>query len=119
MTVKEFYSAIGADYEQILGRMMGMEAIIKKFLKKFLQDPTFESMVAAVEHGSCEEIFIAAHTMKGIAGNLELLPLYKASSALTELTRSGTCGDKQVIADSFSQVSAEYKRVTELIERID
>ena len=42
MTVKECYEQMGADYEDVLGRLRN-EALIRKFAKKFLEDGSFHT----------------------------------------------------------------------------
>lgn len=35
MTAKEFYETIGQNYEEVLERLAGSEALVLRFLKKF------------------------------------------------------------------------------------
>ena len=65
MTVQECYESIGADFEGVLGRM-GSEAMVKRFALKFLDEPSYRSLVKAVEEQNAEGAFRAAHTLKGI-----------------------------------------------------
>lgn len=83
MTIKEFYDAIGADYEEIMGRLRKEERI-RKFLLKFLDDKSYEMLGEALEQGNMEEAFRAAHTLKGVSQNLSLTPLYESSSRLSD-----------------------------------
>lgn len=46
MTVKECYEQMGADYEDVLGRLRN-EALIRKFAKKFLEDGSFQMLKVA------------------------------------------------------------------------
>lgn len=41
MTAKEFYETIGQNYEEVLERLAGSEALVLKFLKKFSTDKTY------------------------------------------------------------------------------
>ena len=43
MTVKECYAQMGADYEEVLGRL-GSEALVKRFTLKFLNDKSFSEL---------------------------------------------------------------------------
>ena len=36
MTAKEFYETIGQNYEEVLERLAGSEALVLRFLKKFI-----------------------------------------------------------------------------------
>ena len=42
MTAKEFYETIGQNYEEVLERLAGSEALVLRFLKKFSTDKSGE-----------------------------------------------------------------------------
>ena len=78
MEFQTFYENIGADYQVVLQRLR-KESLIDKYLHLLLKDPVFETLEHAVESNDHEEIFRAAHTIKGMALNLELPPSYGRS----------------------------------------
>lgn len=88
MTLQEFYDQVGGSYEDTLRRLPS-EAFIRKFLLKFLDDPSFSQLSDAVEHADWPTAFRAAHTLKGVAQNLGLGRLHMAAAALTDALRSG------------------------------
>ena len=49
MTAKEFYETIGQNYEEVLERLAGSEALVLKFLKKFSTDKTYAALEEAME----------------------------------------------------------------------
>lgn len=49
MTAKEFYETIGQNYEEVLERLAGSEALVLRFLKKFSTDKTFSELEKAME----------------------------------------------------------------------
>ena len=65
MTVKECYDAMGADYEDVLGRLRKDERI-QKFVLKLLNDKSYELLINSMEAGDMNEAFRAAHTLKGV-----------------------------------------------------
>lgn len=65
MTAKEFYETIGQNYEEVLERLAGSEALVLKFLKKFSTDKTYAALEEAMAEGEAEMIFRQAHTLKG------------------------------------------------------
>lgn len=107
MTIQQFYGIVGGDADEVLSRLMN-EALAKKFLMKFIDDPNYEMLVNAVEGGDWETAFRAAHTIKGLCLTLGLGNLAKSSSALTELLRGEFSGDKSVIAADYEQVKSDY-----------
>lgn len=117
MNVKEFYEKIGVDYTEITNRLPS-EALIKRVLLKFLDDKTFQGLTEAVEKRDFQEIFYAAHTLKGIAANLGLHPLYQEVSELTELTRNEV-RDEAAVWEAFRKVEKYYLEEIEDIRKID
>ena len=116
MDVKEFYEKIGVDYTEITNRLPS-EALIKRVLLKFLDDKTFRNLAEAVEKRDFQEIFYAAHTMKGITANLGLHPLYREASELTELTRNEV-KDETAVWEVFRKVEKCYQEEIEAIRKI-
>lgn len=86
--MKEFYTSIGSDYEDVLYRLRSEERILK-YLHLVTKDPSFIELIEAAENGDCDKMFIASHTIKGLALNFGFVSLAKAASALTEYLRGG------------------------------
>ena len=115
MTIQECYEAIGGNYEAVYQRMMKKEALIMKFTKKFLNDGSFNSLEENLKAGNIEEAFRAAHTLKGVAQNLAFEALYKPSSELAEILRSGsTEGSEELMAE----ISKEYEKTVDAIRQL-
>jgi len=114
MTVKEFYAAVGGDYEGVCSRLIS-EQLVKKFLLKFLDDGSFNTLAASLKDGNDEEAFRAAHTIKGVCQNLGLDKLYLSSSALTEALRGG----KKESADGlFEKVKTDYELTVVYLKKL-
>lgn len=113
MTIKEFYSTIGADYEEIMGRLR-KEDRIQKFLLKFLEDGSYELLCRSIEEGDMEEAFRAAHTIKGVCQNLSLANLYEPASRLSDHLKQHKAYDEEA-ALLLEQVKKEYQVVTDSI----
>ena len=64
MTVKDFYDNIGGNYASIIVRMKTDDRICK-FLKMFLQDKSYETLLQTMSEEKVKEAFLAAHTLKG------------------------------------------------------
>ena len=83
MTVRECYEAMGADYEDVLGRLRKDERI-QKFVLKLLNDKSYELLMNSMEAGDMTEAFRAAHTLKGVCQNLSITALYHSSAELAK-----------------------------------
>lgn len=117
MTLKECYEAMHGDYEGVTGRLVS-ESLVRKFVLKFLNDPSFGELSSAVGSGDGETAFRASHTLKGICLNLGFTELYKASSALTEKLRGNNVLDEES-KTLFERVREEYDRTVSAIKDLD
>ena len=87
MNLKEFYSVTGGDYDGVMARLITEERV-KKFVRKFSGDRSFDDLMTALEKGDVKAAFLAAHTLKGVSQNLGFDSLYRKSSAITEILRA-------------------------------
>ena len=83
----EQLAARGSDTEGALARFLGDEALYSDCFRMFLTDPCFAQLEHALARQDLSTAFTAAHTLKGVAGNLGLTALYTALSALVEALR--------------------------------
>ena len=88
MTVEELYAQIGGNYDEAKGRLRS-DALIGKFVVKFLDDQSCANLVSAWESGDEAASFEAAHMAKGVCANLSLTGLADVASAITEALRPG------------------------------
>jgi chemotaxis protein histidine kinase CheA len=116
MTVKECYTAMGADYEDVCGRLRTEERI-GKFLKKVLDDPSYDLLCDSLKKGDMEEAFRAAHTIKGIFQNLSLTKLYEAVAPLSDYLKAHNT-DAQEIERMMRGVHTEYAIVRDCISQL-
>ena len=80
---------IDESYENVSSRMMGNQKLVEKFVRKFLDDPTYEQIKEAVNKMDYDEILRTTHTMKGIASNLEFTHLQQKSAKAVDMIRAG------------------------------
>lgn len=102
MTVQECYESIGADFEGVLGRM-GSEAMVKRFALKFLDEPSYRSLVKAVEEQNAEGAFRAAHTLKGICLNWDWTDFTKSAHPLRRDSGEESSTDMKKLTGKFSR----------------
>lgn len=55
MNIQEFYDSIDESYENVSSRMMGNQKLVEKFVRKFLDDPTYEQIKEAVNKMDYDE----------------------------------------------------------------
>lgn len=111
MTLQECYIAIVGNYEDVLSRLRS-ERMVQKFVLKFLDDKSFDTLCRALEAGIQEEAFRAAHTIKGMCQNLSFTKLEQSSSLMTEALRAGDMAGAQALSE---RVVEDYERTVEAI----
>ena len=115
MNINECYQAMGADYEEVFGRLRS-ERLITKFVLKFPGDPSFSQLQSTLEEKNVKEAFRAAHTLKGVAQNLGFTPLYEATATLTEVLRAGNLPEDD---NMMNAVAKEYERTVTAIAQLN
>jgi len=105
MTLEACYAALGGDFEDVTTRLHG-DRLVKKFILKFLDDPSYALLRSSMEERNCEEAFRAVHTIKGMCQNLSFSRLQASASALCEALRHGWTPEAEPL---FAQVSADYE----------
>ena len=77
----------GADTDDGLSRCMGNEAFYFRLIGKVVDDDNFAILEKAVSEKNLDTAFEAAHSLKGVLGNLALTPIYTPVYEITELLR--------------------------------
>ena len=108
-TKKHQLESAGVDVDQALNRFMGNEALMLKFLLRFPSDENFSRLRQAIAHGDATTAFKAAHTLKGVTGNLSLTELYARLVPLVEDLRGGNLAAAAV---RMPDLEAQYGLVT-------
>lgn len=106
MNLEEFYAATGGNYADTKRRLMS-DAIVKKFVLKYREDPTCAELEAAIEAKDWETAFRGAHTLKGLSQNLGFDRLFETSFALTEALRGPKPLEDRSLWTAVQKVNAE------------
>lgn len=106
--------AAGIDIESALERMMGSEALLERMMGKFLDDPQYPALRAALEAGDVERAVSAAHTLKGVCGNLSMTELYGLFTRQVDALRAG---DLPLARGIMAEIAPAYERVMAAIRR--
>ena len=117
MDKKDILKAAGVDYDGALSRFMGNEALLMRFLNKFLDDPNFLNLDTALEQGDAEKAFQAAHTLKGVCQNLSITALYHSSAELADRLRDGQEYGEDV-APLLERVKKDYTLAMDCIRQL-
>lgn len=94
----------GSDIKGAVERFMGDEELYLECLNQFAKDENFVELRESLENNNYEQAFNNAHSLKGVAGNLGLTPLYAALSEIVESLRHGDYTD---LKRQYHAVSSE------------
>ena len=111
MTLRECYAALEGNCDEVLNRLRS-EALVQKFVLKFLADGSYELLCSSMESENYPEAFRAAHTIKGVCQNLDFTRLYRSSSELSDALRNGFTPEAPALAE---RVEADYRQTVEAI----
>jgi len=102
----------GCDVDSALDRFMNKESLYLKFIRKFPDDPTMNTIRELIHSENTEERFKAVHTMKGVAGNLGLTPLFDTSADMVQKFRENKTEEAIAEYDTLEKI---YKEIYDII----
>ena len=102
----------GIDLAATISRFAGNEGLFLKFLRRFPTDATYEALCKAMSAQDLSAASDACHTLKGVAGNLGLAPLYEACITMMTACRAG---DWPCMTTGFDGVRQKYQQRVEMI----
>lgn len=113
---KTLFEEYGADYDTTMRRFMGNEAVYLRILSKLSADPNLQKLGNALCLDNLGEAFEAAHTLKGVTGNLGLTPLYDALCVIVEPLRAKRICD---YTEMYKTIESEFRRVEALQKEVE
>lgn len=112
MELKQKAQNAGIDVNAGVERFMGNEELYEKFLRRFAEDASYQELVAAIASGDCQAAFTAAHTLKGVSGNLSLKKLEAVVAVQVEHLRAGDLDSARPLME---EITAAYEKVRAVI----
>lgn len=105
----------GIDLESAIERFMGNEALYLKFLFRFPDDENYQNLCRSIEKQDCGNAFTAAHTLKGVCGNLSIKSMENILRKQVEYLRNG---DLQHGQEMMGELKESYDRIKEVINEL-
>lgn len=107
-TFKQIFEDYGGDYQVTMSRFMGNESMYLKFLNMLFEDKSLEDLGAALAAEDLTGAFEAAHTLKGVVGNMGLTPLYRTVCDILEPLRAREQRDDYL--SLYRNIQLEYQK---------
>ena len=111
---RQLLLAEGVDVDEVMERFMGNEALMMKFLLRFSQDENFAKLKQAMVQEDVQAAFEAAHTLKGVAGNLSMKTFFHQVSDIVEELRSGKLAEAEA---KMPDLEAVYERTLDVLKQ--
>ena len=109
---KEKLQAYGVNLSSALNRFMDNERLYERILSKFPLDDNFILMEKCFKENDLPQAFRHAHTLKGLAGTLDLTNL---SAILIPITEQLRAGESEGLEELFEQLKIQYELICKLI----
>ena len=116
MTLAELYDQMGGTYTEALARLSA-NSLIERFIVRFLDDNSIRNLLDAWSRGDDDACFKAAHSAKGVTGNLSLTHLCELCTQICEALRPGNEELRKAtdLDALIAELSSSYARDVELI----
>ncbi len=90
MLTVEALRAYGANVDEGITRCIGNEGFYLRMVNMALDMDTYDKLAAAVEAGDLTAAYEAAHSLKGVLGNVSLGPLSEEAAQISDFLKAGT-----------------------------
>lgn len=98
----------GIDLDSALERFMGNEAMLERYLVRFLEDKSYAALLQAAESGDRENARTSVHTLKSVCGSIGCAEMHALSIEQEKLMR----------ADQWDEAFAMMPRIADAYARI-
>ncbi|MDO4565982.1 MAG: Hpt domain-containing protein [Oscillospiraceae bacterium] len=113
---KGIFEEYGVDYEGTRERFMDSAQMYLKLLGMLLKDENLEILGGALEDGDLNRAFEAAHTLKGVAQNMGIRPLFEAVQKIVEPLRGGQ--QRGDYGELYENIKNEFGKLNEFEEEL-
>ena len=103
----------GCDTQSALERFLGKDELYLKFIRKFLDDSSFDRLKESLGEEDYEGALKNVHTLKGVSGNLGFTALYDVASDM--VTKFRAHQDRDAVAD-YGKLEQIYTEIYSIIE---
>ena len=111
--MKDILTAYGVDWDEVMERFVQSEELYLECLGMLAEDQNMALLEKALGDGNLTAAFEAAHTLKGVAANMGLTPLFEAVDALVAPLRRNETMDYAplfgVLKDEMARVESIYR----------
>lgn len=116
MNIEECYEKMGGNYAEVSMRFPN-QRMIEKFIGKFLEDESFDTLCSQIQCSNKKEAFCASHALKGVCANLGFSSLFDTTTRLTEELRDETSPISEKTIELLKDVRHDYDITVDAIHK--
>lgn len=109
------FTAYGVNPQEVMERFVDDEELYAACLEEFMHDAAFDRLKEALEASDYSAAFDQAHTLKGVAGNLGLTPLYNVICEIVEPLRVSTQQNYDAL---YTKIAEERDKVAGILKEV-
>ena len=109
---KEKLKNAGIEADEAIERFMGNETLYLKYLLRFPGDENYQILCSSMVSGDVKRAFEAAHTLKGVCGNLSIKGMEKLLREQVEYLRAGEMEKAELMMNDLREA---YEQVCVLL----
>ena len=109
----------GVEVRDALERFMGNELLYLSFLRRLPQAMHLSGIRQALRDGREEEFYAKVHSLKGMAGNLSVRPLFQRTQLLLEEYRAHGLSRPGRLEELLGELDAAAAPLTELLAQYE
>lgn len=103
----------GCDINGALDRFLNDKDLYNECLLMFVDDENFASLKLHINDDDQKKAFAYVHTLKGVAGNLGITPLFESLSELCEVLRNNIYNTKSGL---YERTVVDYNIFLEIMK---
>lgn len=106
---------LGVHTQEALERFMGNEALFLSFVCKLPEKLDFARIRKGLEEEDEEAFYLHVHNLKGMAGNLSMIPIYDCAQAILVEFHTSRFKNKKKLKALLEEAETESKALSALI----
>lgn len=103
----------GIDVNDALERFMGNDALLERFLKKFLSEKSYEGLVRAIEENDPETARVSAHSLKSVCGTIGCTAMRQLVLKQEQLIKNGQWDQAVAL---MPEISENYQSICAVLK---
>lgn len=108
---------LGVHTQEAIDRFMGNEALFLSFVCKLPEKLDFTRIHSGLEEEDEDAFYLHVHSLKGMAGNLGLVPIYDCAQAILVEFRTSKFKNKKKLAALLQEAETESQTLSALIRQ--